>query len=133
MKKEAVPTKKSLSHDNDKKDLVNLDFYKHEIEFMGRKLDKVKTKALSKEVVEKVEKLKLDLNMQRNKLAEFRQSYDIEEMAKSSTQKIEESEEGQKNCSLFFENEENFFYHLEVFESDFKNVREEVLKLINNG
>jgi len=36
MKKEAVPTKKSLSHDIDKKDLVNLDFYKNEIDFTDK-------------------------------------------------------------------------------------------------
>ena len=97
------------------------------------KPDKVKTKALSKEVAERVDKLKHDLNIQRNKLTEFRHSRDIEEVTKSSSQKIKECKEGKKNSSLFFENEENFFHHLELFESNFKNIRDEVLELINNG
>lgn len=109
---------KAIAPTIDKKDLVNLDFYGNEIKLMLKKLRTMRSHCTHKEDLEDIDELKHDLNVQRNKLIEFRSGYDMEEMNRHN----KEEDNRQLNSSSV----ENFFQHLKVFEDSFKDVRERV-------
>lgn len=132
MKKEADPPKKPKSHDIDKKDLVNLDFYDNEIMVMQQKLNEVSANA-DDEVKKKVQHLKHLLNHQKHILDEFRKNFDVEEMVFRNKLKLSDQKLKNKDETNAIKNDENFFQHLHSFESAFKDIREEVQDLYKTG
>lgn len=115
--------KKALNHAVDKRDLVNLDLYKHEIDTMKENLDALTTKPSSKKVHEQINELNNGLDVQRKKLDEFCSSYDAGKLS-GYTVRQDHSEKGFN--PHFYKKSEGFFVHLRTFENGFKSVREEV-------
>jgi hypothetical protein len=130
MKKEAALSKKTLFQRVDKKDLVNLDFYNNEIRIMDQKLDQVITQHPDVEVEKKVRHLKHELHNQRRNLDEFRKNFDVEEMLLSDKPKHQDEKLKSERETDVIRNDENFFLHLQSFESTFKGIRQKVLEFI---
>ncbi|WP_018617479.1 hypothetical protein [Segetibacter koreensis] len=127
MKEHSLERKSSLSHENERRDLVNLDFYNNEIMIMQHNLDEVAITSASPEIKKKVEHLKHQLNHQEQNLAEFRKNFDLDEIVLTGKQ-----DRKNKNETNGIKNGENFFQHLQSFEDNFKDIRQEVLEFINN-
>ena len=132
MKEHSIERKSSLSHENERRDLVNLDFYDNEIMIMQHHLDEVGVKSASKEIKKKVEHLKHQLNNHEQNLAAFRKNFDVDEMACAGKQALKDKDLKDKNETNGIRNGENFFQHLQSFEDNFKDIRQEVLEFINN-
>ena len=131
MKEQLIIQQFTKYHENDNRELVNLDFYENEIKIMGRKLDEVLANRSTTDIKSKVDNLNHQLNLQKVNLEEFRKNYDVKEMFYGS--KINPKREKLKNKAGtdHIGNDESFFQHLQSFESTFKVIRQEVLEFIN--
>src|SRR3954447_24506724 len=131
MKAQTASRKKSMSHEVDKRDLVNLDFYDNEILIMQHKLKSLSANPGSAESKKKVQHLKHELDNQKHHLDEFRKNFDVEEMFLSHKPKFQDKNLKISDEANVIKNDENFFLHLQSFESNFKGIRQEVLEFID--
>ena len=131
MKEQSASHKKSASHEVDKRDLVNLDFYHNEILLMQHQLDSLTEHPGSAEAKKKVQHLKHLLADQKHNLDEFRKDFDVEKMISRHKLNLQDKKLKNQNETGEVINDENFFIHLQSFENTFKNIREEVLEFIN--
>jgi hypothetical protein len=127
MEEEPVMRKKATSSEVDKRDLVNLDFYDNEITILLHKLNELEEDPVGEEVKKKVQHLKYLLTKQRHSLDEFRKKYNVEEIYNAA----QKSKAGKKDKAEVRNHEENFFQRLKIFESFFKDIRQEVVEFIN--
>jgi Mn-containing catalase len=124
MKTKAFTPKPALVHHIDKRQLVNLDLYNNEIKIMRDRLGEIKREhSHSKASQKKIEKLQEYLKAQKENLENFRQNYEVEEMATHhslfATRPINEAT-----------NTETFYEHLKSFENEFKVVRQDINEFI---
>jgi len=124
MKSQLTTQKKSGPHQTDKRDLVNLDLYNHEIKVMEEQLGEVAEKQPKrKEVTKKIKQIKQLLTIQKEHIIRFRENYELEVDTFVPATTSNENEETTVD--------ENFFEHLKSFENIFKNTRQEVNDFVN--
>lgn len=130
--KERLNIKKpNRCHENDNRELINLDFYENEIIIMEHKLSKVLGNRSTKKIKSKLNNLDSELKRQKLNLDEFRKNYDVNQMCYDNKLKLKREKLKDEADIDFIKNDENFFQHLQSFESSFKVIREEVLEFIN--
>ena len=130
MKEQSVSRTKSMSREIDKRDLVNLDFYDHEIWIMQEKLNSLDANR-EMEAKKKVQHLKHQLDDQKHNLDEFRKHFDMEEMLLTDKSDLRHKKSKNRDETNDIKNDENFFLHLQSFENTFKDIRQEVLEFID--
>ena len=130
MKEQSVSRTKSMSREIDKRDLVNLDFYDHEIWIMQEKLNSLDANR-EMEAKKKVQHLKHQLDDQKHNLDEFRKHFDMEEMLLTDKSDLRHKKPKNRDETNDIKNDENFFLHLQSFENTFKDIRQEVLEFID--
>jgi hypothetical protein len=130
MKEQPSSNERSMHHDTDRRGLVNLDLYNNEITTMLHKLHEVGRAHSDSEVKKKAQHLKHRLDNKKLHLEEFQKNFDVEQMESSPKQKSVEDIHKRKGTHAK-KNDENFFQHLQAFESEFKDIREEVLEFLD--
>lgn len=131
MKEQSASQKKSMFHEVDKRDLVNLDFYDNEILIMRRKLDTVTTHIDTAETNKKIRHLKHELAHQKHNLDEFRKNFDVKEMLLIHQSPIRHKKVKNLHEPNAIKEDENFFLYLQLFEGTFKVIRQEVLEFLD--
>jgi hypothetical protein len=117
-------TKKRTRHQIDKRDLVNLDLYKNEIDIMHSKLSPLKTKGLSEDEKRTVNQLEEELNGEKCKLDEFYDYCDGWEKQPNGSRK--------NSARIDAEKIDNFFLHLKSFENDFRDIRDKINEFVDS-
>lgn len=106
----------------DKRELVNIDLYNHEMKLIAQQLKAIEEKHLSsKEVQQKVEHFKRRLRGQKKNLEKFRKNCEPEEINSSK-------EAGRKKEAI---RDKSFFEKLGDFENQFKAFRQDANDFVN--
>src|SRR5438309_8090432 len=108
MKEQSVSRIKSMSREIDKRDLVNLDFYDHEILIMREKLNCLAPNH-DTEAKKKVQHLKHQLDDQKHNLDEFRKHFDMEEMLLTDKSDLRHKKSKNRDETNDIKKDENFF------------------------
>ena|SRR4051794_13422891 len=118
MKNQSISVEKNIHDEVDKRDLVNIDLYHHEIKVIEIQLEREAEKYKSKEVHNKHLQLKNELIDHMRKLELFRKSCELQQDNYSTENYL--GTEGK-----------SFFEHLKAFEKGFKDTRNKVNDFLN--
>src|SRR3954465_4874887 len=118
MKNQSTTVEKKIHGEVDKRDLVNIDLYNHEMKVIEDLLEREAEKHKSKELHNKHSQLKNELMDHRRKLEIFRKSCEMQQDNYSTEYFV-----GMEGKS--------FFEHLKAFERGFKDTRNKVNDFLN--
>src|SRR4051812_658318 len=121
MRAQTIRQKKSSADEVDRRSLINLDLYNHEITIMQGRLNEVITNSI--EETEKLEHLIYQLNYKKQYLQNFSDKYRGDEIIGVEREKSEPKRLKKKDETDEIKREENFYQHLQLFENTFKNIR----------
>lgn len=122
MKERTTTENQQFFVDVDRRELVNIDLYDHEIKVIAGQLKEIaENHPQSKKIHQKVEHLKKELKAQQKNLEKFRKECQPEEMNsdKETEKKVEPM------------GDKSFFEILNAFENQFKTVRQEATDFVN--
>ena len=123
MKEQANTETEQLFVEIDKRELVNIDLYGHEMKLIAEQLKEIaKRHPRSKEIQQKFEQFKKALKVQQKHLEKFRKNCEPEEINKSKPTR----KKGEKMA------DKSFFENLNDFENQFKSLRQEANDFVNH-
>lgn len=122
MKEQTTIKKQRFCVEVDKRELVNIDLYSHEMKVIAEQLNLIAAKhPESKEIRRQVQHLKKELRLHNKSLEKLRKDCEPEEINRSM-------QTGGKGEQM---RDKSFFEKLDAFENQFKTLRQEANDFVN--